>query len=109
MVFDQVDEQGIWRLAEADFADALTRLMNVLGCTGYQLAELTEVDRPYLHRLSSGEKLHPSRKTVLKIAAGLVRLGADILVVDELLLTAGYAPIFIATGVPFLAGWEKRA
>jgi hypothetical protein len=37
-----------------------------------------------------------------------MRLGADILVVDELLLTAGYAPIFVAVDVPFLPGWEKK-
>ena len=97
-----IDFTAKWVLeaTEDTFAIVLRQLREEIDCSGYLLADVGEIDRPYLHRLEDGSKNHPSRSTVLKISAGLIRLGADVLVVDRLLLAAGHLPIFILAGVP---------
>lgn len=109
MGFDGLNEKSFWELAETDFASALKRLIGVVGCSQYRLAEIAEFDRPYLLRLCSGKKQRPSRAKVLKLGAGLVRLGADVLAIDVLLLAAGLAPIFIFVEVPFYPGGKQSA
>ena len=107
------DPQAIlpdWLVAgQEDFAATLERLIEFVGCSKYRLAEVAEIDRPYLHRLVNGEKNRPSRQTAIKIGAGLVRLGADILAVDELLLAAGHAPIFLLADVTHHPATKKQA
>ena len=108
MGFTRTIEQGWPASPEDDFASVLKRLIEAVGCSQYRLAEVSDVDRPYLHRLSSGEKRAPSRQTAIRLGAGLVRLGADILAVDELLLAAGYAPIFAFAGVVYQIGGPEK-
>lgn len=99
----QSDDNSVkWMLegAEDSFAVVLARLRRQTGCSLYRLAESGGIDRPYLHRLENGTKTNPSRSTVLKISAGLVRAGADVLDVDRLLLASGNLPIFLMAGVP---------
>ena len=86
--------------AEDSFAVVLTRLRRQVGCSLYRLAETGGLDRPYLHHLENGTKSNPSREMVLKISAALIRSGADVLVVDRLLLASGNLPIFLLAGVP---------
>ena len=99
-----------WMLesGEDSFAVVLARLRRQAGCSLYRLAETGGLDRPYLHRLENGTKTNPSQSTVLKISAALIRLGADVLVVDRLLLASGYLPIFMLAGVPTIFESEKQ-
>ena len=109
MTFPEGLEHGLPGFPEDDFASVLTRLVEAVGCSQYRLAEVAEIDRPYLHRLCSQQKRAPSRQTVVRLGAGLVRLGADILAMDELLWAAGYAPIFVFAGVPYRPGRKGNA
>ncbi|MDG0866404.1 helix-turn-helix domain-containing protein [Candidatus Lucifugimonas marina] len=99
-----------WMLeaAEDPFAVVLARLRHQVGCSLYRLAEIGELDRPYLHRLENGTKTNPSRETVLKISAALIRSGADVLVIDRLLLASGNLPIFMLAGVPSIFESENQ-
>jgi transcriptional regulator with XRE-family HTH domain len=101
-----IDLSADWLLEAADeeFSVVLRRLRKQVGCSGYRLAELSGVDRPYLHRLEDGSKTNPSRQTVLKIGAGLIRSGGDVVTLDRLLLASGHLPIFMLAGVPILTG-----
>lgn len=55
------------------------------------VSDASGIDPAYLHRLATGRKGNPSRDTLIRLAWGL-ELAPDKL--DELLLTAGYAPLF---------------
>lgn len=103
-----ISPEWVLEAAKEEFSITLRRLREQVGRSGYQLAELGGLDRVYLHRLEVGMKTNPSQSTVLKIAAGLVRSGADILVVDLLLITAGHLPIFVFAEVPPMVGGTKR-
>lgn len=97
---NDVSTEWMLEAAEDSFAVVLTRLRHEVGCSLYRLAELGGLDRPYLSRLENGSKTNPGRATVLKISAGLIRAGADVLVVDQLLIASGNLPIFLLAGVP---------
>ena len=104
---DQLNDLSIkWMIeaSEVSFAVLLAQLRSEVGCSLYRLADSGGLDRPYLHRLENGSKSNPSRATVLKISAGLIRAGADVLVVDRLLLASGNLPIFLMAGVPAIYG-----
>ena len=100
-----------WMLeaSQDPFAIVLRRLRKQVGCSLYRLAESGGLDRPYLSRLEHGSKTNPSRATVLKIAASLIRAGADVLAVDRLLVASGNLPIFLLAGVPTTFDPGKRA
>ena len=99
-----------WMLevAEDSFAVVLARMRHQVDCSLYRLAETGGLDRPYLHRLENGTKTNPSQSTVLRIAAALIRSGADVLVVDQLLIASGYLPIFTLAGVSTIFESENQ-
>ncbi len=60
----------------------------------YRLAQYSGIDQAYIHRLETGERSNPSRDVVLMLAIALVENSEAVGIydVDELLLSAGYAP-----------------
>ena len=80
---------------QIDFSGALARLLKRSGKTKYRVAELSGLDEGYLSRLESGKRLNSSRDTVLRIGLALVKDSTEVSLhdVQELLLSAGYAPL----------------
>lgn len=83
------------RQKETEFAAALYRLRLKAGKSRYKLAQWTGLSEAYLLRLESGERGNPSRDVVLLIALALVSgsPSVDVYDVEELTLSAGYAPL----------------
>ena len=61
----------------------------------YRLAQFTGASEAYLYRLETGERQNPSREMVMKLALALVADSSSVTLddVNELLLSAGYAPL----------------
>jgi hypothetical protein len=95
-------------LGALPFDETLREMVARLELSLYRIAEFSDIDRPYLHRLATGEKSRPSRKTVLAIGVALVRLGGDPLDIDELLASAGHLPLFVIHGVRPMHRQEKE-
>lgn len=78
-----------------EFSKTLKSLMEKCGKTRYRLAQCSEVDEAYISRLVKGDKRSPSRDIVLKLALGLMQGPSSVTIddVDELLLSAGHAPL----------------
>lgn len=77
------------------FAETLQRLRKKSKKSRYRLSQLCTLDEAYLLRLESGQRRNPSREVVLMIAFALAEGNDPISIwdVDELLLSAGYAPL----------------
>lgn len=80
---------------DSGFAATLRRLRCESGKSRYKLAQWTGLSEAYLLRLESGERSNPSRDVVLLLALALVSENqkTDVYDVDELMLSAGYAPL----------------
>ena len=77
------------------FAMTLKRLRKKAGKSRYRLAQYSGLDQAYVLRLESGERSNPSREVVWMLALALVEDtdATSIDEIDELLLSAGYAPL----------------
>jgi transcriptional regulator with XRE-family HTH domain len=77
------------------FAETLTKLRVKGGKSRYRLAQYTGLSQAYLMRLESGERANPSRDVVLMLGLALVENSDSVTIwdVDDLLLSAGYAPL----------------
>ena len=77
------------------FAEILKRLRTKAGKSRYQLWKFSGVDQSYIAKLEKGEKLNPSRSTVILLCMGLLHdcNQIDLCEVEELLLAADYAPL----------------
>lgn len=77
------------------FASTLKQLRLKAGKSKYRLAQYSGLDQAYIHRLENGERRNPSRDVVLMLAIALVENsdGVNVHDVDELLLSAEYAPL----------------
>ena len=77
------------------FSGALKTLREKSGKSRYRLAQCSGLDEGYLGRLESGQRRNPSRDTVIKIGLALVQDTAEVSIhdVQELLLSAGFAPL----------------
>ena len=78
-----------------DFASTLRTLRKKAGKSRYRLTQLTGIDQADLLRLERGEQTNPSRDLVISLGLALV-WGSEVVSlenVDELLLSAGYAPL----------------
>ena len=77
------------------FSAVLRRLRERSGKSRYRLAQYCGLDEGYLGRLESGERRNPARDTVVKIGLALVQNCSEVSIddVNELLLSAGYAPL----------------
>ena len=78
-----------------DFGSTLKTLRKMACKSRYRLAQLSGIDQAYLLRLERGEQTNPSRDLVIRLGLALV-FGSQVVTlenVDELLLSAGYAPL----------------
>lgn len=77
-----------------EFGNTLQNMRTRVGKSRYRLWQLTGLDQSYLGRLEKGEK-KPSRNTVMMLGLALVHGCTEITCddIDELLLSAGYAPL----------------
>ena len=77
------------------FAETLKRLRSQAGKSRYRLAQYSGINEPYILRLERGERSNPSRDVVLMLGFALVANSDAITIwdIDELLLSAGYAPL----------------
>jgi len=78
-----------------NFATTLIQLRKKAGKSRYRLAQWSGISEAYLLRLEKGERANPSRDVVLMLALSLVAnsVTMDLFDVDELLLSADYAPL----------------
>lgn len=76
------------------FGNALRDLRRRTDKSRYRLAQYTGIDQAYILRLETGERTHPSRDVVMMLALALVENSEAVTVddIDEMLLSAGYAP-----------------
>lgn len=76
------------------FGDNLRRLRIKAGKSRYRLWQLTGLDQAFLGRLEKSEK-NPSRNTVMLLGLALIHGCSQITCeeIDQLLLSAGYAPL----------------
>ena len=77
------------------FAERLKTLRIKAGKSRYRLAQYSGIDQAYIHRLETGERNNPSREIVLMLGFALVADPDSVAISDinELLLSAGYAPL----------------
>ena len=78
-----------------EFSGTLKRLRERSGKSRYRVAQFCGLDEAYLARLESGERRNPTRDTVMKIGLALVQDSTEVSIhdVNELLLSAGFAPL----------------
>ncbi len=78
-----------------DFGNTLKIYRKLTGKSRYRLAQLSGIDQAYLLRLERGEQTNPSRDLVIRLGLALVfgSEAATLENVDELLLSAEYAPL----------------
>lgn len=75
-----------------EFAPVLTRLHKKSGLKPTELAKASELPREYVWRLENGERTHPTRRTVERLAMGL-RTGPTPPILWELV------PLYLAAGL----------
>jgi transcriptional regulator with XRE-family HTH domain len=73
----------------------LKRLRTKAGKSRYKLAQWSGLSEAYLLRLENGERINPGRDVVLLIALALVynSPSVDVYDIEELMLSANYAPL----------------
>ena len=78
-----------------DFGSTLKTLRKMSGKSRYRLAQLSGIDQAYLLRLERGEQTNPSRDLVIRLGLALVSGSQAVTLenVDELLFSAGFAPL----------------
>ena len=78
-----------------EFSATLKSLRFKSGKSRYRLAQYTGLSEAYLSRLESGERQNPTRDVVMKLGLALVADTSSVTMedVNELLLSAGYAPL----------------
>lgn len=78
-----------------EFNAMLKRLRVKSGKSRYKLAQWSGLSEAYLLRLENGERNNPGRDVVLLIALALVydSPSVDVYDIEELMLSAGYAPL----------------
>lgn len=81
--------------ARSRFSRKLNDLRLRSGKSVYRLAQLSDIDQGYLHRLESGARTNPTRDMVIKISLALAADCSAITINDlnELLMESGYAPL----------------
>ena len=72
------------------FSELLGHWVKLRRLSRRRLAERSDLDSAYVHRLVTGERRNPSPPTILKLALGLGLTAED---TDALLNAAGYPPI----------------
>ena len=77
------------------YGETLKILRVRAGKSRYRLAQYTGLSQAYLMRLENGERANPSRDVVLMLGLALVENSESVTIwdIDDLLLSAGYAPL----------------
>ena len=77
------------------FAETLKRLRTKAGKSRYQLWKFSGIDQSYIAKLENGDKVNPSRSTVVLLGMGLLHAcdEIDLSDIEELLLAADFAPL----------------
>ena len=77
------------------FAETLKRLRIKAGKSRYQLWKFSGIDQSYISKLENGDKVNPSRSTVVLLGMGLLHAcdEIDLSDIEELLLAADFAPL----------------
>jgi transcriptional regulator with XRE-family HTH domain len=77
------------------FGETLKQLRTAAGKSRYRLAQYSGINEAYILRLERGERDNPSRNVVLMLGYALVESSDAVGIwdIDELLLSAGYAPL----------------
>ena len=77
------------------FAETLKRLRIKTGKSRYQLWRFSGIDQSYIAKLETGDKVNPSRSTVVLLGMGLLHACDKIELsdIEELLLAADFAPL----------------
>ena len=77
------------------FAETLKRLRIKAGKSRYQLWRFSGIDQSYIAKLETGDKVNPSRSTVVLLGMGLLHAcdEIDLYDIEELLLSADFAPL----------------
>ncbi len=77
------------------FAETLKKLRTRAGKSRYRVAQYSGVNEAYILRLETGARANPSRDIVLMLVLALVEGSNSIEIweVDELLMSAEYAPL----------------
>ena len=79
----------------SEFGRKLSTLRNRSNRSRYNLARFSGLNEAYILRLETGQRLNPSRDVVMMLALALVQ-GSDVFEIwdiDELLVSAAYAPL----------------
>ncbi len=78
-----------------EFEAMLKKLRTKAGKSRYKLSQWSGLSEGYLLRLENGERSNPSREVVVMLAMALVSGSENITLfdVEDLLLSAGYAPL----------------
>lgn len=79
------------------FKDLLRLARLEQGLSFHQLAERSQVDVAYLHRLEDGQATRPGRNIAIRIAIGL---GLDLDATEELLIAADHIPLVLRPRSP---------
>lgn len=77
------------------FAETLKRLRIKAGKSRYQLWKFSGIDQSYIAKLEDGDKVNPSRSTVVLLGMALLCNCKQIELsdIEELLLSADFAPL----------------
>ncbi len=77
------------------FGSTLKTFRITAGKSRYRLAQYSGINEPYIWRLERGDRSNPSRDVVLMLGFALVANSDSVAIgdIDELLLSAGYAPL----------------
>ena len=77
------------------FGQLLRQLRIKAGKSRYQLWKFSGIDQSYISKLENGDKVNPSRSTVVLLGMGLLRAcdEIDLSDIEEMLLAADFAPL----------------
>ena len=77
------------------FSETLKKLRARAGKSRYRLAQYSGINEAYILRLENGQRFNPSRDVVMMLGLSLVENSDQVNIwdVDDLLLSAGYAPL----------------
>jgi len=90
-------QSGAVPRATVAFKDLLRVARQEQGLSFHQLAERSDVDVAYLHRLEDGQATRPGRNLTIRVAIGLA---LDLQATEELLVAAGHQPLSRAPALP---------
>ena len=78
-----------------NFGETLKKLRTGAGKSRYRLAHYSGINEAYILRLENGQRSNPSRDVVMMLGLALVEKSDSVAIwdIDEMLLSAGYAPL----------------